>query len=110
VAFNFFIVHDLPPAVTLLPVIFDPPFAVGKEMVTVRFTFPLLGFDDDTETTVGADGFVTLALEETACEGVAIDDKTSAAPSPATTNFFIESPKISVAYRLQQFQIGPVLQ
>jgi hypothetical protein len=90
--FSFLIVQDLPPAVTLLPVIFDPPFAAGKEILTVRFTLPFLGFDDETETTVGADGLVTLVLDETACEGVAIDDKTSVAPSPTITNFFIEFP------------------
>jgi hypothetical protein len=66
VVFSFFIVHDLPPAVTLLPVIFDSPFVVGKEIVTFRLTFPFFGVEEATETTVGADGFATLTLVERA--------------------------------------------
>ena len=57
----FAMVQDFPPAVTLLPVIFEPPLDVGKVMVTVTFTFPFLGVEEDTAETVGAEGFVTLA-------------------------------------------------
>jgi hypothetical protein len=60
--FNFFMVQDFPPAVTLLPVIFDPPFEVGNAMVTFTLTFPFLGAEDVTETTVGAEGFVIFAF------------------------------------------------
>ena len=55
------IVQDFPPAVTLLPVIFEPPLDVGKVIVTVTFTFPFLGVEEDTVEMVGAEGFVTLA-------------------------------------------------
>ncbi len=55
-------VHDFPPAVTLLPVIFVPPFEVGSAIVTVTLTLPFLGADEVTETTVGAEGFVIFDL------------------------------------------------
>jgi hypothetical protein len=54
-------VQDLPPAVTLLPVIFEPPLDAGKVIVTVTFTFPFLGVEEDTAEMVGAEGFVTFA-------------------------------------------------
>jgi hypothetical protein len=57
----FAMVHVFPPAVTLLPVIFEPPFDVGKVMVTVTFTFPFLGVEDEMAEMVGAEGFVTFA-------------------------------------------------
>jgi hypothetical protein len=57
----FFMVHVLPPAVTLPPVIFEPPLDVGKVIVTVTLTLPFLGVEEDTAETVGAEGFVTLA-------------------------------------------------
>jgi len=57
----FAMVQDFPPAVTLLPVICEPPLDVGKVMVTATFTFPFLGVDEDTAETLGAEGFVTLA-------------------------------------------------
>jgi hypothetical protein len=68
--FNFLMVQDLPPAVTLLPVIAEPPFELGREIVTVTFTFPFLGADDVTVTTVGAEGLVILAFESKAWEGL----------------------------------------
>jgi hypothetical protein len=58
----FFMVHVLPPAVTLLPVIFEPPLDAGKVIVTVTFTFPFLGVEEDTAETVGAEGFATFAF------------------------------------------------
>ena len=57
----FFMVQDFPPAVTLLPVIFEPPLDAGKVIVTVTFTFPFLGVEEDTAEMVGAEGFVTFA-------------------------------------------------
>jgi hypothetical protein len=54
-------VHVSPPAVTLLPVIFEPPLDAGKVIVTVTFTFPFLGVEEDTAEMVGAEGFVTFA-------------------------------------------------
>jgi hypothetical protein len=57
----FAMVQDFPSAVTLLPVIFEPPLDAGKVMVTVTFTFPFLGVEEDTAETVGAEGFVTFA-------------------------------------------------
>ena len=57
----FAMVHVLPPAVILLPVIFEPPLDAGKVIVTVTFTFPFLGVEEDTAETVGAEGFVTFA-------------------------------------------------
>jgi hypothetical protein len=57
----FAIVQDFPPAVTLLPVIFEPPLDVGKAIVTFTFTFPFLGVEEDTAETVGAEGLVTFA-------------------------------------------------
>jgi hypothetical protein len=58
----FFIVHDLPPADTLLLVIFEPPFEAGKVIVTVTFTLPFIGVDEDIEEMVGAEGLVILDL------------------------------------------------
>jgi hypothetical protein len=57
----FLMVQDLPPAVTLLPVSFEPPLDAGKVIVTVTFTFPFLGVEEDTAEMVGAEGFVTFA-------------------------------------------------
>ena len=57
----FFMVQDLPPAVTLLPAIFEPPLDAGKAIVMVTFTLPFLGVEEDTAETVGAEGFVTFA-------------------------------------------------
>jgi hypothetical protein len=55
-------VQDLPANVTLLPVIFDPPFDTGRAIFTVTFTLPFFGFEDVTDKMVGAEGFVTFAL------------------------------------------------
>jgi hypothetical protein len=60
--FIFLMVHDLPPAVTLLPVIFEPPLEVGRAIVTVTLTLPFFGVEEDTETIVGAEGFVTFTF------------------------------------------------
>jgi hypothetical protein len=106
---EFLIVQDLPPADTLLPVILDPPFAAGKEILTVRLTLPFLGLDEEMEITVGADGLDIFSFEEVACAGAVIESKTSAVPSTATTNFFIESSKSSVDYRLHQLQVSPII-
>jgi hypothetical protein len=54
--------QDLPPAMTLLPVIFEPPFFFGKLILTVTLTSPFLTEDDVTETIVGAEGLVMLAF------------------------------------------------
>jgi hypothetical protein len=62
VVFNFFIVQDLPPAVTLLPVMPEPPLEVGSVIETVTLTFPFFGVDEETETMVGAEGFVIFVL------------------------------------------------
>jgi hypothetical protein len=59
--FSFYIVQDFPPAVTLLPVIFEPPSEAGNVIVTVTLTLPFFGVEDTTEVTVGSEGFVTLA-------------------------------------------------
>jgi hypothetical protein len=66
VVFELLMVHDLPAKDTLLPVIFDPPVFFGSAIFTVTSTSPFLGFEDFTETIVGAVGFVTLALETNA--------------------------------------------
>jgi hypothetical protein len=60
--FKFTIVQVLPPAVTLLPVIFEPPFFLGRLIFTVTLTNPFLGEEETMETIVGADGFVIVAL------------------------------------------------
>ncbi len=60
--FVFFMVQDLPPADTLLPVIFEPPLEVGNAIVTVTLTLPFFGVEEDTETMVGAEGLVTFAF------------------------------------------------
>jgi hypothetical protein len=60
--FVFFMVQDLPPAVTLLPVIFEPPFDTGKVIVTVTFTLPFLTAEEDMAEIVGAEGLVTFAF------------------------------------------------
>jgi hypothetical protein len=60
--FNFFIVQDLPPAETLLPVIFEPPFETGNVMVTVTFTLPFLTAEEDIAEITGADGLTIFAL------------------------------------------------
>jgi hypothetical protein len=59
---KFTIKQDLPPAVTLLPVIFEPPFFLGKLIFTVTLINPLLAEEDVTETIVGAEGLVVLAF------------------------------------------------
>jgi hypothetical protein len=58
----FAIVHVLPPALTLLPVTFEPPFDAGKVIVTVTFTLPFLGVDEDMAEIVGAEGLVTFSF------------------------------------------------
>jgi hypothetical protein len=58
----FFMVQDLPPAVTLLPVTFEPPFDAGRVIVTVTFTLPFLGTEEDMAEIAGAEGFVTFAF------------------------------------------------
>jgi hypothetical protein len=57
----FAMVQDFPPAVTLLPVIFEPPLDVGKAIVTFTFTLPFLTAEEDMAEMVGAEGFVTFA-------------------------------------------------
>ena len=57
----FAMVQDFPPAVTLLPVIFEPPLEADKVIVTVTFTLPFLGTEEDMAEMVGAEGFVTFA-------------------------------------------------
>jgi hypothetical protein len=59
--FKFAIKQDLPSADTLLPVIFDPPFCLGRLILTVTLTNPFLGEEVVIETIVGADGFVIFA-------------------------------------------------
>ena len=57
--FLFFgMVQVLPPALTLLPVIFEPPFDAGNVIVTVTFTLPFLGVEEDMAEIVGAEGLV----------------------------------------------------
>ena len=58
----FFMVQDLPPAVTLLPVIFEPPSEAGSVIVMVTFTLPFFIDEEDNAETVGAEGFVTFAF------------------------------------------------
>jgi hypothetical protein len=55
-------VHDLSLALTVLPVIFDPPLFLGRLIITVKLTNPFLGEEELTETIFGADGFVIFAL------------------------------------------------
>jgi hypothetical protein len=54
-------VQDFPPAVTLLPVIFEPPLDVGKAIVTFTLTLPFFTAEEDMAEMVGAEGFVTFA-------------------------------------------------
>ena len=70
VVFCFFMVQDLPPAETLLPVSLDPPFDAGKEMVTLRLILPFFAGIDSMEVTRGAVGRVTLVFAENACDGL----------------------------------------
>jgi hypothetical protein len=58
----FAMVQDFPPAVTLLPVIFEPPSEAGSVIVMVTFTLPFFGVEEDRAETVGAEGFVTFAF------------------------------------------------
>jgi hypothetical protein len=51
-----FIVQDLPLAVTLLPVILDPPLFDGSDIETVIVIFPFLAFEKVTAVIVGAEG------------------------------------------------------
>jgi hypothetical protein len=57
----FAMVQDFPPAVTLLPVIFEPPLDVGKAIVTFTLTLPFFTAEEDMAEMVGAEGFVTFA-------------------------------------------------
>ena len=57
----FAVVQDFPPAVTLLPVIFEPPLDVGKAIVTFTLTLPFFTAEEDMAEMVGAEGFVTFA-------------------------------------------------
>jgi hypothetical protein len=85
-------VHDVdPPAETLLSVILEPPFLAGKEIFTTRFTFPFFGFEEVTETIVGAEGFVTLVFEETACVGDAKAESTSPIADTSSRIFFMKT-------------------
>jgi hypothetical protein len=59
--FKFNIVQVLPSAVTLLPVIFDPPLLLGSTILIVTFTKPFLGAEDEMEMIFDADGFVIFA-------------------------------------------------
>jgi len=58
----FAIVHVLPPAVILLPVIFEPPLDAGKVIVTFTLTLPFFTEEEDMAEMVGAEGFVTFAF------------------------------------------------
>jgi hypothetical protein len=58
----FFAVHEYLPDSTFVPVIFDPPFDVGKANSTVIVTFPFTGLVEVAFNIVGADGFLDLAL------------------------------------------------
>ncbi|MEY4900937.1 MAG: hypothetical protein RI895_1359 [Actinomycetota bacterium] len=76
----FAMVQDLPPAITVLPVIFEPPFDAGKIMVTFTSTLPFLTLDEEIAVIVGAEGLVVFAF---ACAVVAMvrlkpSEKTSA--------------------------------
>lgn len=55
----FFIVQDLPPAKTRLPVILAPPLLGGSTMRTVIETLPFFIADEVIEDTVGEEGLVT---------------------------------------------------
>lgn len=59
--FKFNIVQVLPPAVTLLPVIFDPPLLLGSAILIVTFTKPFLDAEDEMEMIFDAAGFVIFA-------------------------------------------------
>ena len=52
----------MPPAVTLLPVIFEPPFDAGKVIVTFTFTLPFLAAEEEMAAMVGAEGLATFAF------------------------------------------------
>jgi hypothetical protein len=55
------IAQDLPPALTLLPKIAEPPFCFGKLIFMVKSTFPSLTEDDEIAIISGASGLLTLA-------------------------------------------------
>jgi hypothetical protein len=56
------IVQDLPPALTLLPVTFEPPFDAGKVIVTFTSTLPFLTVEEEIAEIVGAEGLVIFAF------------------------------------------------
>jgi hypothetical protein len=60
--FKLTIKQDLPSAETLLPVIFEPPFCLGRLILTVTLTFPFFGVEELMETIVGAEGLLMLAF------------------------------------------------
>ena len=70
VVFSFFIVQDLPPAVTLLPVTLDPPFDVGREIVIFTLTIPFFTEVDSIVVTVGAEGLLIFDFAARACDGL----------------------------------------
>jgi hypothetical protein len=86
--FVFEMVHVLPPALTLLPVIFEPPFDVGKVIVTFTSTLPFLTAEEEIALIVGANGAVTFALVATELAESALD---GAAVIPVTSEMVASS-------------------
>jgi len=86
--FVFEMVHVLPPALTLLPVIFEPPFDVGKVIVTFTSTLPFLTAEEEIALIVGANGAVTFALVATELVESALD---GAAVIPVTSEMVASS-------------------
>ena len=84
----FSMVQDLPPALTLLPVIFEPPFDAGKVIVTFTFTLPFLRAEEEIAEIVGANGAVTFALVATELAERALD---GAAVIPVTSEMVASS-------------------
>jgi len=92
--FVFAMVHVLPPALTLLPVTFEPPFDAGKVMVTFTLTLPFLTVEEDMAAMVGAEGTFTFALvatvlAERALDGAAVIPVTSEMVASSTRNLRI---------------------
>jgi hypothetical protein len=87
--FNFLIVHDFPPAVTLLPVIFDPPVTFGKLIDIVKLTFPFLAFEETIELIVGAEGFVIFVLLFFAFAGTALTEPSNTIVASVSAIFLI---------------------
>lgn len=58
----FAIVQVLLPSDTLEPLIFEPPFDAGKEIVTFTFTLPFLTVEEEMLLIVGAEGLAIFAF------------------------------------------------